>query len=80
MTIEKIKKNIYRSKGKDVKIVCRGSRNKKEIYDGKIDEIYNYIFTIKSYDNSTKSFSYCDVLTNTVKIYNNNRKITKMNW
>ena len=69
MTIEKIKKNIYRSKGKDVKIVCWGSRNKKEVYDGKIDELYNYIFTIKSYDNSTKSFSYCDVLTDTVEIF-----------
>lgn len=77
MTIEKIKRNIYRSKGKNVKIVCHGSRNKKEVYDGRIDEIYNYIFTIKSYDNVTKSFSYCDVLTKTVIIYNNNEKIIK---
>ena len=43
------------------------------------DELYNYIFTIKSYDNSTKSFSYCDVLTKTVVIYNNNKKISIRN-
>ena len=78
MTIEKIKKKINRSMGKDVKIICRGSRNKREEYVGKIDASYNYIFTIKSDDNSTKSFSYCDVLTKTVQIYNNNKNLSKM--
>ena len=74
MTINKIKRNIYKSKGKDVFVVCKGSRNKKDIFVGKIDEVYNYIFLVKSYDNFIKSFSYCDVLTKNVIIYNKKNK------
>lgn len=76
MTIEKIKKSINRNIGKEVKIICKGSRNKKEVFNGKINGIYNYIFTIKSNDNLIRSFSYRDVLTENVKIYNN-KKVTK---
>lgn len=69
MTIKKIKENIEKNLGNDVRIVYNGSRNKKEIYNGVIKEIYNYIFIVKLDTDEVKSFSYSDVLTNTVEIF-----------
>lgn len=69
MTIEKIKSNIDSKLGNNVKIIYNGSRNKKEEYNGVIAETYNYIFIVKTNDLETKSFSYRDVLTNTVEVF-----------
>jgi len=69
MTIKKIKENIENNIGSDVKIVYKGSRNKKEEYSGVIKEVYNYIFIVKLDTDEIKSFSYSDVLTNTVEIF-----------
>ena len=67
MTIEKIKNNIDSKKGNNVKVIYNGSRNKKEEYEGIIKEVYNYIFIIKT--DEVKSFSYRDVLTNTIELF-----------
>jgi len=56
-------------KGNNVKVIYNGSRNKKEEYEGIIKEVYNYIFIIKTDGNEVKSFSYRDVLTNTIDLY-----------
>ncbi|MGM9882352.1 MAG: Veg family protein [Bacilli bacterium] len=69
MTIEKIKNNIDSKLGDNVKIVYNGSRNKKEEYSGVITETYNYIFIVKVGSDEIKSFSYRDILTNTVEIF-----------
>lgn len=69
MTIEKIKNNINDKVGDSVKVVYNGSRNKKEEYSGIITETYNCIFIVKTNQQETKSFSYRDVLTNTVEIF-----------
>ena len=69
MTIEKIKNNIDSKKGNNVKVIYNGSRNKKEEYEGIIKEVYNYIFIIKTDGNDVKSFSYRDVLTNTIELF-----------
>ena len=69
MTIEKIKNNIDSKLGDNVKIVYNGSRNKKEEYSGVIAETYNFIFIIKTCEEEKKSFSYRDVLTNTIEIF-----------
>ncbi len=69
MTIEKIKNNIDNKLGDNVKIVYNGSRNKKEEYSGVITETYNYIFIVKLESDEVKSFSYRDVLTNTIEIF-----------
>lgn len=69
MTIEKIKNNIDNNLGESVKVVYNGSRNKKEEYSGVITETYNYIFIIKTRSEETKSFSYRDILTNTLEIF-----------
>lgn len=69
MTIEKIKNNIDSRLGNNVKVIYNGSRNKKEEYSGVISETYNYIFIVKMNDDEIKSFSYRDVLTNTIEIF-----------
>ena len=68
MTIEKIKSDIDNNLGSNVKIIYNGSRNKREEYSGVIAETYNFIFIVTTKEKEKKSFSYRDVLTNTVEI------------
>jgi uncharacterized protein Veg len=69
--IEKIKEEMINHVGDDVKVIFNGSRNKKEEYEGVIIEVYNSIFVVKVNNdlNEVKSFSYSDVLTETVELY-----------
>lgn len=67
--INKIKNNIKNNLGKNVKVFYNGSRNKKEEYIGIVKEVYNNIFIVKLDTDEIKSFSYFDVLTNTVEIF-----------
>lgn len=60
--IDKIRNNIYLKKGLNHKFRYNGARNQIEEFEGFIDGVYNYIFTIKTINNITKSFSYSDVL------------------
>lgn len=69
MTIEKIKSSINNRIGDNIRVVYNGSRNRKEEYSGVITETYNFIFIIKMESDEVKSFSYRDVLTNTVEIF-----------
>ena len=69
MTIEKIKNNIDSKLGDNVKIIYNGSRNNNEVYSGVITETYNYIFIVKVGGDEIKSFSYRDILTNTVEVF-----------
>lgn len=69
MTINIIRDKIDSRIGDNVKVIYNGSRNKKEEYSGVITETYNYIFVVKMEDNEKKSFSYSDVLTNTIEIF-----------
>lgn len=69
MTIKKIKNDIDNKIGDNVKVVYNGSRNKREEYIGVISETYNYIFIIKTDTDEIKSFSYRDVLTNTIELF-----------
>jgi len=69
MTIDRIKDKIDKKLGDSVKVIYNGSRNKREEYSGVITETYNYIFVVKMDGNEKKSFSYCDVLTNTIEIF-----------
>lgn len=69
MTIDIIKNKIDNRIGDNVKVIYNGSRNKREEYSGVISETYNYIFIVKMDSNEKKSFSYSDVLTNTIEIF-----------
>ena len=67
--IEKIKNNIDSKLGDNVKVIYNGSRNKKDEDSGVISETYNYIFIIRTDSDGIKSFSYRDVLTNTIELF-----------
>ena len=69
MTIEKIKNSINDNLGHDVKILHNEGRNKIYEYRGKVVEVYDKIFIVLDRDNDSKrSFSYHDVLIETVKV------------
>ena len=69
MTIDIIKNKIDKKIGNNVRVIYNGSRNRKEEYSGVIAETYNYIFIVKMDGNEKKSFSYSDVLTNTIEVF-----------
>lgn len=67
--INKIKETLANKQGQLLKFRYNGSRNQIDEFEGIIDGLYNYIFTIKTTDNKTKSFTYSDVLINHLEIY-----------
>ena len=67
MTIEAIRNHISNHVGKDIRVVHNEGRNKILEYRGRVVEVYNNIFIVLDHD-SKRSFSYHDVLTETVKI------------
>lgn len=71
MSIAKIKRKLENYKGEIIRFKYNGSRNQIEEFEGTIENTYNYIFTIKL-DNGKdqrKSFSYTDVLTDSLEIF-----------
>ena len=67
MTISKIRDKISSHVGNEVKVVHNEGRNKIFEYRGKVVEVYPNVFIILD-NNSKRSFSYYDVLTDTVKV------------
>lgn len=67
MNIEKIKIMISSLKGKDVYVKVNVGRNKYEYYEGKIEDVYNNLFTVRAND-LVKSFTFSDVLTKDVRL------------
>lgn len=71
MNIARIKEKLENCKGEVIKFKYNGSRNQTEEFEGTIENTYNYIFTIKL-DNGKeqrKSFSYADILTDSLEIF-----------
>lgn len=66
--INEIKKEINDHIGMKVVIKHNLGRNKFEQYHVTIKELYDYVFLVESDTKEKKSFSYSDVLTNTIKI------------
>lgn len=65
-----IKKALIPHLGKIVKIKYNLGRNKFETYEAKIIKLYNCVFLIELVTNKhVKSFSYADIITKTIKIY-----------
>ena len=71
MNIEKIKVNLENNKGKLLNFKFNGSRNQTETFTGTIENTYNYVFLVKlDNDNEqSRSFSYSDVLTESLEIF-----------
>ena len=70
MNVQKIREKLQSYKGKTINFKFNGSRNQIEEFQGMIENVYNYVFTIKLKDNDNvrKSFSYVDVLTDSLEI------------
>ena len=69
-TLSTIKKALIPYLGKIVKIKYNLGRNKYETYEAKIIKLYNCVFLIELNENkAVKSFSYTDIITKTIKIY-----------
>ena len=73
MNIKYIKEKIEKNKEKNLKFIFKGARNQTEEFYGIIENTYNCIFTVKLTNNCNiiKSFSYADVLTNSLEIFIN---------
>ncbi|MBR1385748.1 MAG: Veg family protein [Bacilli bacterium] len=70
MNISIVKSNIESYKGKIIHFKYFGARNQTEEFDGRIENTYNAIFTIKpEKSNKIKSFTYSDVITENLKIF-----------
>ncbi len=74
MNIEKIKSRLEESKGKTLKFKFNGARNQVEEFNGVIENTYNYVFLVKIQDDSKqiRSFSYTDILTESLEIFIDN--------
>ena len=67
MTIDAIRDNITNHSGNEILVIHNEGRNRILEYHGKVVEVYPNIFIVLD-DGGKKSFSYHDVLTETVKI------------
>lgn len=67
MTIEAIRNDIYKNVGNEVKIIHNEGRNRIFEYEGKLVEVYPNIFIVMDRNNK-RSFSYRDILTQTIQI------------
>ena len=68
MNLDNIKEEIASLVNKEVMISVSGSRNKKQMYKGVVNNIYSNIFTVLI-EGVNKSFTYSDVAIGDVKIY-----------
>ena len=69
MILERIRDSVANKKDMSLHFVYNGSRNQVEEFDGVIEEVYKYVFTIKQDDSEiVKSFSYSDILIGTLII------------
>lgn len=71
MNIEKIKTNLENNKGKVLNFKFNGTRNQTETFKGTIENTYNYVFLVKvdNENEQLRSFSYSDVLTESLEIF-----------
>jgi len=66
--IAQIRSKLNDHIGKQVVIKYNLGRNKYEKYKVVIKELYDNVFLVQLNTNEKKSFTYSDVLTNTIKI------------
>lgn len=65
--MEIIKEKLTGLKGMEINAIYDLGRNKKEHITGKIDQVYNRVFTIKTVD-GYKSFMLADIVSKTIQI------------
>lgn len=78
-TIYKLKESIDNYKGTRIVLKTRKGKKKVQIDEGVLTEVYPSIFTVivdnKRGFNRAMSYSYIDVLTNTVEVYRYNDNV-----
>ena len=70
---KEVRKVLNNYLGKVVTIKYNLGRNKYEIYKATIKKLYNCVFLVEleSEKHIIKSFTYADIITKTIKIYDN---------
>jgi len=66
--VDEVKNKLNEHIGKEVIIKYNLGRNRCEKYHVVIKELYDNVFLVESNSNEKKSFSYSDIITNTIKI------------
>ena len=68
MMIDNIKKVVEKNQGIKCSFRFQGSRNQVDEFHGVIVDLYPAIFTIETENNKIKTFSYSDILTQSLEI------------
>lgn len=68
MMIDNIKKVVEKNQGVKCSFRFHGSRNQVDEFHGVIVDLYPAIFTIETENNKIKTFSYSDILTQSLEI------------
>lgn len=66
--VDKIKKDIFLKKGHYFEFKVNNIRNKCDIFEGIILEVYDRVFVVKTIDENIVSFTYSDILIGNVEI------------
>ena len=66
--IDKIRKDLVLLGSKKISLKVNNIRNKTEIINGSIKELYPRLFIFKTEDNLVRSFNYSDLLTGNIEI------------
>lgn len=71
MNIARIRERLESYKGETIRFKFNGTRNQTEEFEGVIEKTYNYVFTIRIENDNVirKSFTYADVLTDSLEIF-----------
>lgn len=68
MMIDNIKKVVKENQGVECSFRFHGARNQVDEFNGVIVDLYPAIFTIETENNKIKTFSYSDILTQSLEI------------
>ncbi len=68
MTIDKIKSVVEANRGIERSFRFHGTRNQTDEFQGVITDLYPAIFTIQLENHKIKTFSYSDILTQSLEI------------
>jgi uncharacterized protein Veg len=63
------KNRLFGLKGINVMLRVNLGRNKIVEYNGRVENLYASVFTVKSEADAIKTYSYSDVLTGNIKFY-----------
>jgi uncharacterized protein Veg len=69
-SLDDAKNRLFGLKGLNVMLRVNLGRNKIVEYNGRVENLYASVFTVKSEADAIKTYSYSDVLTGNVKFFN----------